>query len=66
MFRSSEAKKKINRINKQCLGFIYSDYKLVREDLLKKDETVIAHQKELAVFGTNYLYPTAYILQTLR
>ena len=52
MFHSQLINNKINRLHERCLRIVYSDNQSTFEELLEKDNTVSAHQRNLKFLAT--------------
>ena len=47
MFRSRRVNSKINHLQERCLRIIYNDYITLFEDLLKKENSIKVHHKNI-------------------
>ena len=52
MFHSRQLNNRINKINERALRLAYKDNKLTFNDLLKLDNSVTIHQRNLKILAT--------------
>ena len=52
MFHSSQLKNRINKIQERALRLVYKDNKLIFDNLLKLDDSVTIHQRNLQILAT--------------
>ena len=52
MFDSSQLNNRINKIQERALRLVYKDNKLTFDDLLKLDNSVTIHQRNLQILAT--------------
>ena len=55
MFHSRQLNNRINKVHERALRLVYKDNKLTFNDLLKLDNSVTIHQRNLQILAKNYV-----------